>query len=169
MLLFRMLLVGLFCTVAAPSNAADENPCPKDLICASKPETVVSALQDAGFRAKVDKDKLGDPMISSEASGYIFDIYFYGCEKNQKCASMQFKVEFKPEDDNTPVYANDWNANYRFLQASVNDKKELQLAYDVSTVGGLNKANFTDIVENWASVLGDFSIFVKEQTAKAKK
>jgi hypothetical protein len=154
--------------ISTTAQAADENVCPASLICASKPETVVSGLQEAGFRAKLEKDKLGDPMISSEASGYEFEIYFYGCEKSVKCSSLQFQTTFIPEPDNTAEYANAWNANKRFIQASVENQK-LQLAYDLSTVGGLNQQNFNDVAEWWAAMLGEFAVFVKEQEALPKK
>lgn len=168
MRLISISFLAAISAISSAANAADENPCPADLICASKPETVVSGLQDAGFRAKLEKDKTGDPMISSEASGYEFEIYFYGCEKGQNCAELQFQTTFMAEADNTPDYANAWNTSKRFIQASV-DQQKLQLAYDISTVGGVNKANFTDTTQWWAAMLGEFAVFVKEQKALVKK
>ena len=58
-------------------SARAQEGCPAGLICASRPETVAVGVQDAGFRAKVDKDDAGDPMIYSEASGFKFQILFY--------------------------------------------------------------------------------------------
>lgn len=162
------LIAGIitgFCSV----DAAAEVACPEGLICASKPETVAKAMQEGGFRAKLDKDKTGDPMISSEASGYEFDVFFYGCEKAKDCSSLQFHTSFVAEPDNTPAYANAWNSTKRFVQASVNDKQILQLSYDVSTIGGLNQVNFIDVTEWWSALLGDFAVFVKEQKALSTK
>uniref|UniRef100_UPI0037CC2593 YbjN domain-containing protein n=1 Tax=Sphingorhabdus sp. TaxID=1902408 RepID=UPI0037CC2593 len=145
-------------------SARAQEGCPAGLICASKPETVAVGVQDAGFRAKVDKDDAGDPMIYSEASGFKFQILFYECDKGKECSSLQFVSYFGAEDDNTPEYANAWNAKTRFIRASV-EKKELQLAYDITTTGGLNKANFTDVLEWWSAMLGEFALFVKEKKA----
>lgn len=161
------VFIATLVTVCSSSASAD-SICPDGLVCASKPETVVKAMQEAGFRAKLGTDKTGDPMVSSEASSYVFDIYFYGCEYGKNCTSLQFLASFGAEDDNTPEYANEWNSNYRFVQASV-EKMELQLAYDVTTEGGLTKANFEDVTNRWSSSLGEFSVFVREQNAINKK
>jgi hypothetical protein len=167
MRLIALLMAFFFASSAA--NAADESNCKAGLICASKPETVVKALLDEGYRAKLDKDKTGEPMISSQASGYDFDIYFYGCEKAINCSSLQFQTTFSAEFDNTPAYSNAWNAKKRFIQASVEDQK-LSLAYDLTTIGGLNAENFADVVDWWSMMLGEFSVFVKEQDdARQKK
>ena len=168
MRLISICLLAATAGISNTANAADENPCAAGHICASKPETVVSGLQEAGFRAKLEKDKTGDPMISSEASGYEFEIYFYGCHKGQNCAELQFQTTFIAEAENTPDYANAWNTSKRFVQASV-DQQKLQLAYDISTVGGVNQINFTDTTQWWAAMLGEFAVFVKEQKALAKK
>jgi hypothetical protein len=45
----------------------------------------------------------------------------------------------------------------------VNDKKELYLRYDVTTVGGLNRRNFADALDWWNVMLGEFATFVDEQ------
>jgi hypothetical protein len=147
--------------ISFSGSASAQDECPTGLICASKPETVVGGVQDAGFRAKLGKDSAGDPMIDSEASGYTFQIYFYDCEKGKDCRSLQFVADFEADDGNTPEYANAWNVKHRFIQASVNEK-ELQLAYDITTAGGLNKANFADVLETWSTMLGKFAVFVKE-------
>ncbi|MFN3452461.1 MAG: hypothetical protein ACK4ZE_09925, partial [Sphingorhabdus sp.] len=47
------------------SGARAEGACPTGLICASKPESIVKGVQDAGLTAKLGKDETGDPMISS--------------------------------------------------------------------------------------------------------
>ncbi len=65
--------------------------------------------------------------------------------------------------------ANKWNLNKRFLQMSVGDDKTLYAAYDVTTVGGLNKANFGDVVDWWATMLGELSKFFKENPAPPAK
>lgn len=162
------VFIAIAVTVFFSSSASADSKCPDGLVCASAPETVVKAMQEAGFRAKLDKDKTGDPLISSEASSYAFDIFFYGCENSKNCTSLQFQTSFGAEEDNTPEYANAWNTKYRFVQASVK-KKELQLAYDVTTEGGLTKANFQDVANWWSSSLGEFSVFVKEQKVIDKK
>ncbi len=151
--------------LAAQGQAAE--PCAPGMICASVPQTLIAALQAEGYKALLEKDKSGDPSIASSASGYNFDIYFYGCEKNLNCSSVQFVASFEAADHYTPKFANAWNENKRFIQMSVNDKKELYLRYDVTTVGGMNAKNFADAVDWWAVMLGDFDNFTKANKPKA--
>ena len=156
--------------LASPIQAVDDDGCPKDTICAADPASIVAVMQDEGYRAKLEKDKTGDPKISSQASGHQFEIYFYGCVENKNCKSIQFTAGFSPADDQTPEYANKWNNEKRFIKASITDKKELDLNWDLTTVGGMMKENFVDSLDWWAVMLGEFSAFVEEQekTDKAK-
>ncbi len=147
---------------ATPALAADTEPCAKGLICASNPATVVAALQEAGYKAQLGKDNEGDPKVSSSAAGYDFDIYFYGCKANKQCDSLQFRISFEKDGANTFELANTWNGNKRFSQAYISDKGSFVADYDVTTAGGLTKANFADVVDWWSVTLGNLKTFFKE-------
>lgn len=162
-----MILKGGFLGAAAllataPALASDTAPCEKGLICASDPATVVLALQETGYKAKLDKDSGGDPMVSSSASGYDFDIMFYGCKDHKQCDSLQMRVSFAKDGANTFELANKWNSDKRFSQAYVNDKGSFVVDYDVTTAGGLTKANFADVVDWWSVTLGNLKTFFAE-------
>ncbi len=161
--------LGIFLmTVASGARAKDTEPCAKGMVCASDPKSIVAALQDEGFKAKLETGSDGDPKISTAANGYNYTVHFYGCEKGAQCDSIQLYSGFKSEDDNTPAYANAWNVKKRFITMSAEDDKSLNLRYDVSTVGGLNKRNFADVIDWWSVMLGDFADFVDEQKKKEK-
>jgi Putative bacterial sensory transduction regulator len=147
---------------ATPALATDTKPCDKDLICASNPTTVVAALQDAGYKAKLDKDSEGDPKVSSSAAGYDFDIYFYGCKANKLCDSLQFRISFEKDGANTPELANKWNSGKRFSQAFISDRGAFVADYDVTTAGGLTKPNFADVIDWWSVTLGNLKTFFQE-------
>lgn len=117
--LLQLLLAMVAAFIAVPALAVDKEPCGAGLICASKPDTVVSALQDAGYKGKMTKDDSGDPMVSSSASGYDFDVYFYGCKENKQCDSLQMRVSFAKDRANTTELANKWNKGKRFSQAYI--------------------------------------------------
>jgi Putative bacterial sensory transduction regulator len=162
MKLSAIISLGVALVAAPPALATDTEPCGKDLICASNPATVVTALQETGYKAKLDKDSEGDPKISSSASGYDFDIYFYGCKNNKQCDSIQFRVSFEKDGANTPELANKWNAGKRFSQAYISDKGAFVTDYDVTTAGGLTKGNFADVVDWWSVTLGNLKTFFQE-------
>ncbi|MEV4933882.1 YbjN domain-containing protein [Sphingobium sp. LMA1-1-1.1] len=155
--------------LASPCLAADKEACGTGLICASDPQTVVQALQAAGYKALLSKSKqTGNPKIESAASGYDYSIFFYECEQTRHCGSLQFQVSFEDDGGNTPELANKWNKDKRFAQMSVWDDGSLAVAYDVTTVGGLNQKNFEDVIDWWTVMLGEASKFFKENPAPDK-
>jgi hypothetical protein len=168
MIFGRLNAVALALALASAAQAADTDECPADLICASKPETVVAAMQKAGYQAKLDKDKNSDPMISSAASGYNYDIWFYGCDKNKECDSLQFQISFLKDETNTVDLANVWNMAKRFGQANIDDKGRFLVSFDVTTIGGLTPKNFEDVIAWWSGTLANLDKFWKEHPSKTK-
>jgi hypothetical protein len=143
--------------------AADKDPCAASMVCASAPQTVVSALQAAGYKAVLKKStNTGNPMIESAAAGYDFRVYFYECEANKACGSLQFRTDFADDGGNSAALANLWNKEKRFSQMSFDaEDKSLSFSYDVTTVGGLNQKNFADVIDWWATMLGQLGAFFK--------
>lgn len=159
-------LLGLaagFALLAMPVAASAQSGCPANNVCASDPAGVVAALQAAGYKAQLGKDQVGDPKIDSSASGYNFSVYFYGCKDGKACASLRFATSFEDDGTNTPELANKWNKVKRFAQMSAQDNGSLLVAYDVTTTGGLSKANFADVVDWWQVMLSEVRKFFGEQ------
>lgn len=166
--LIRIVLAVVAMGLAGPAMAAETDACPADHICATDPARVLSAVQDAGYKAKLGKDSGGDPMIESSASGYNFDIFFYGCKAAASCTSLQFRATFSQDGANTIALANKWNLAKRFGQAAVDDKGVFRISYDFSTAGGVNTKNFADVVDWWATMLGELKIFFDANPAPKK-
>ncbi len=161
--------VALAGTAFSQAQAADKEPCGKAMVCASDPQSVVSAIQAAGYKAVLKNSKTtGNPMIDSAAAGYNYSIFFYECEEKKDCASLQFSISFADDGANTPELANLWNKTKRFSQMAVDDDKSLSFSYDVTTLGGLNQKNFADVVDWWATMLGELGRFFKDQEAAGK-
>ena len=146
----------------APAAAEDKEPCAAEMVCASAPKSVVEAFRDAGYKAKLLVDNDGDPLIESAAAGYNFDTYFYGCVETKACSSLRFRVSFTKEPENTPELANKWNAGMRFSQMYVTNDGQLAVSWDVTTIGGLGKKNFGDVLGTWEMVLGELGKFFDE-------
>ena len=71
----------------------------QDTVNASDPDSVVAALQGAGYKAQVDAADNGDPMIRSAADGTNFRIWFYGCDgNNATCTGLNFSAGFDLPD-----------------------------------------------------------------------
>jgi len=151
------------------AQAQDRAACGAGMVCASDPDSVMRAMEKAGLKPKKSADNEGDPMIESEEGVYHFDVYFYGCEQHRNCDSLRLQVAFRKDPENTLALANKWNANKRFLQASVPDDGRFVVAYDVATIGGVGEKNFADVLDWWQSMLGELGeFFQKELNLKPK-
>ncbi|MDG2003065.1 MAG: YbjN domain-containing protein [Novosphingobium sp.] len=159
-----LLLVG---AVFLGGPTAPGSGCPENTICAADPGSIVAAMQAEGYQAKLGTAKDGDPMIDSGASGYDFTVQFYDCTEGKDCKSIQFLVIFKDDGTNTPELANRWNKAKRFVQMAARDNGSLWLSYDVTTVGGLNQANFADTIDWWAVMLSQARQFFSESPDSA--
>ncbi|MEO7915545.1 MAG: YbjN domain-containing protein [Novosphingobium sp.] len=154
--------------LAIPANAED---CPSSYICASNPAGIVNTLQTLGYKATLGKSEAtSNPKISTSASGYDYDIFFYGCTDGAKCTSIGFMVTYEKDPVNSADLANQWNKDKRFSAMSFDPKDQtLSISYDVTTIGGLNQVNFADVVDWWETMLGQARTFFKEHPAPAKK
>ena len=157
--------------IAVPRIALSAEDCPSSYICASHPEGVAATLQTLGYKADLGKsEETGNPMITSAASGYNYQIFFYGCEGSGGCSSLGFMATFDKDPRNSAEMANDWNREKRFSVMSFDPKDgAISLSYDITTVGGISQVNFGDAVGWWDTMLGQARTFFQERKAPAKR
>lgn len=164
--MIRYVAAAALGTAFLPSAAfaADTAPCAAGMVCASNPATVKAALERAGVKVTPGTDGQGDPSLSAN-NGYDYDVFFYGCENHTACDSLRFEIMFKKDPSNTASLANTWNGSKRFVQMSVLSDGRLRAAMDVATIGGMNQANFADVVDWWNSMASEMDAFFKQQGA----
>jgi hypothetical protein len=132
-------------------------PAQAQSVTASRPDSLVKALQAAGYSAKLEKDGTGDPMIVSAVNGHPFRVVFYGCKANKNCATITFAAGFDKKTPTDLASINEWNRKNRFGRAYLDDEGDPILGMDVDLDdGGLSTALFTDNLEFWAAVTGAF-------------
>ena len=132
--------------LAMPAGAAS--------VRAQDPESLVTALRNAGYAAKLGTDKVGDPMITSELDGTSFQIFFYNCTDHTECATVQFHSGYDLKSAPSLSAINDWNQSQRFGRAYLDKEGDPILEMDVDLDdGGLSPDLFIDNVEFWATVL----------------
>jgi hypothetical protein len=137
--------------------AAAAPPAPIHMVRAQDPQSIVTALQGAGYAAKLGVDKVGDPMVSSGVSGTTFQIFFYNCTNHANCATVQFHSGYDLKTPTTLESLNEWNRSQRFGRAFLDKDNDPILEMDVDLDdGGLTPLLFVDNVEFWASVLSKF-------------
>jgi hypothetical protein len=139
--------------LAAPAIAQD--------IQAQDPASVVAAMQQAGYRAQLSTDDVGDPLIRSSSSGSDFLVYFYNCTDNTDCRTIQFYAGYSEPNTATIETINEWNENNRFGRAYLGDDGIARIEMDVDLDdGGVSQALFEDNLEYWAIVMSRFEDYV---------
>lgn len=132
-------------------------PAHAQMVRAQDPQSVVNAMQAAGYSAKLGKDKVGDPMITSASSGTNFTVFFYNCIDNKECATVQFWSGYNTKEPISLQQINAWNAGQRFARA-FNDKEDdpvLEMDVDLDD-GGMSRALFEDNLQYWVSLMAHF-------------
>ena len=146
---------------AAAALAAHAVPSAAQMVRAQDPQSLVVALQGAGYAAKLGTDRVGDPMITSGVSGSNFQIFFYNCTEHRDCATVQFHSGYDVRNPVDLPKLNEWNRTKRFARAFLDKENDPILEMDVDLDdGGLSPALFIDNIEFWASILGDFERYI---------
>ncbi|HEX9806300.1 MAG TPA: hypothetical protein VGA34_05315, partial [Alteraurantiacibacter sp.] len=81
------LIVTAAALAAIPAGAAAQSA--PDIVTASDPDGVVSAMAYAGYEATLGTDAYGDPKIDGSFGGWSGSVWFYGCDEltNDGCTS----------------------------------------------------------------------------------
>jgi len=150
-----MLAASVAVGVASPATAAE--------VRAQDPASIVSAMQQAGYRAQLTTDDLGDPLIRSSSGGTDFLVFFYNCTDNVDCRTVQFYVGFGEPNSATLETMNAWNRDNRFGRAYYGDDGTARLEMDLDLDdGGISQALFEDNLEYWALVMARFADHVSK-------
>ncbi|WP_242415370.1 YbjN domain-containing protein [Sphingomonas panni] len=143
------LAIGVAAMVASVPAAAQT-------VQGTEPETIMTALREAGYRAALSKDNVGDPVIKSGAAGVDFSVLFYNCTEHKDCKTIQFYAGFVKKGRSLDTM-NKWNAEHRFGRAYLDDEKDPRIEMDLDLdKGGMSSALFKANIATWESLLGDF-------------
>jgi hypothetical protein len=156
---FLVLTGASLAVLSGSAMASDTLPCAAGMICANKPETVTDQIQKLEPKAKTTKAENGTPTIAIDGEYYNYFIYFKDCEEGKDCAAIAFSADFTKDAAIDLAFVNKWNRNSRIAKAYIGDDGGMFLTLDVSTVGGLSKANFADWKGWWESQLSEFADF----------
>lgn len=148
-----MMAMAVLASASVPAAA-------QTTIEAAKPATIVTALQNAGYKAVLDKDNDGEPKITSAANGAKFTVFFYGCEQHIACKSIQFYAGYTMKAKPTQQKINEWNANNRFATGFIDKDGDPNIEWDVVTEGGLSATLFAGVTDRWTTAMGSFQTFV---------
>ena len=116
---------------------------------------VVKVLQDAGYRAQLDKDDDGDPRIVTRMSGATVHVVFYDCAQD-RCGSLQLAVALDLERGFTLEGINRFNSQYRYVRAYLDDEMDPYLQFDFEVLHTSSSEHIASQVDLWEDVLGKF-------------
>ncbi len=130
-------------------------------IMASDPASIIGYFESEGFPATLESDNQGDPLIEVKYFGSSFSVYFYGCDNNADCLSIQFFSGYRTEGSVDIARINEWNTEFRYLRAYLTDEQSSRIEYDIYTgTTGLSKDDFSGAVDNWTRGLQRFEEFI---------
>ena len=127
---------------------------------ASDVDIISAMVQDEGYRAVVGTDGVGDPMVTSAANGYDFDIFFYGCTDNENCRDIQFSASFDLEDGMSLTRAQDFNLEKRWAKVYLDEDSDPRLEMDYNMYGGVSATNFNDTLDWWVIIMNEFIEYI---------
>lgn len=121
----------------------------------SGPE-LVQALQDAGYRAKLDADDDGDPMVHTGMDGLNVTVFTYDC-KQHRCGSVQFSVGVDLEQGTTMAVANQFNKDYRYGRVFLDKENDPYLRFDFEVLNTDHNAYIASQLDSWEKLIGAFT------------
>ena len=130
------------------------------LVDATDVDVLAALIQSEGYKADIGVDGVGDPMITSSANGYDFDIFFYGCTDGASCRDITFSVTFDVEDGMSLTKAQDFNREKRWIKIYLDDESDPIVEMDYNLYGGVTSENFADTLDWWALMMNEFIEYI---------
>ncbi len=151
---------GAISSICAGLLIAQQAVAGPSAVSAAYPESIITALQDLGYKAELTTDSYGDPMIRSAADGVGFALNFYGCEDGNNCTDLQFSVAFDDPEGMSYVSMNSWNVKKVMGTAFLDDENDPVLQHFVSQVDGMSRVSFDATFEAWVKSLAQFTDYI---------
>lgn len=162
---------AVIAAVLAMQAAGTQAAAPPGTLSAADPGAIAEVLEFAGYKAIIETDDLGDPMIKTELSGWPTTIYFYGCDEttHQGCDALRLEAGF---DRATP-----WNGDeamkisekFRFAATYLDKEGDPWIAWDILTGDGIPTKVFLRAMREFGATLDSASeIAFAEENAAAE-
>ena len=144
---------GLVVMVAVPAQG--------QMVDATAPGVLADILRQEGYSAKLETDKVGDPIIQSASHGVTWAIYFYDCNSDGRyCKDIQFAAGFDKNRPTELARINEWNRGKRFGKAYLDEEGDPFIEYDLTFEGGVSRSNVSAALKIWGMVLNEYTTFI---------
>lgn len=125
------------------------------------PQDFIFYLGARGFDPEYTPEPGFEPVVYATRDGVNFAILFYQCDEAtlEYCERFQFRARFTldgKDDENTLEVMNQFNLEWVFGKAYINDDNEAVIEYPLTVENGLSKRNLLAQFDLWEYVLDDF-------------
>lgn len=128
-----------------------------DPIKASDPQSVLGYFKEIGAPATLSEDSVGDPLIEVQYYGTTFAVFFYGCNDNENCNSLQLYAGYTAENEISRDALNTWNADQRYGRVYEDPDGRKKLEYDIYTGhAGVSSDDFDEMFDIWTELVKSF-------------
>lgn len=113
-------------------------------VTASDPDTVVAALQNSGYKAKLTTDKDGDAWVETASEGNDIRIAFLSCNNKKSCTQLEFLAfwDCDKEVKRCETLSNTWNSEEVFSHTIMIENKIAMYRHLLLDEGGASEALF---------------------------
>lgn len=126
-------------------------------INASDGTSIANFFVAEGFSPELTADSGGDPKVSVEYYGTKVVIYFYGCQDNRNCTSIQLFSGYRTEGSVRMNKINEWNTGKRFARAYISDSGSARIEHDMYLGrNGLDADDFAQMLSLWLQAVRQF-------------
>lgn len=164
---FAAILLASAPTVAPArekSYPAFDQPVPKGKVSVANPRSLVAALQDAGYKAKLVITDDGDPYISSAADGADFELQLLDCKEHINCQDAMLRSSYEKNEKNpaTIETMNTFNFEHRWMRAYLDKDGGPVIEMDLLFTDQLmDEKMFGEAIGIWDDLLGSFHKAIK--------
>src|SRR3569833_1229172 len=138
------------------TNTQGTPPVEDGLVSARDPQTVLTALSNLGYPAKMEKMNSGRTSLAVTISGLKTYVDFYDCADDlTDCYTLLFNVSLDLKKGTTHDKANEWYSKQITGRVWLDDNKDPTLDFAFSTFNGVSTDTFEQNVKLWDKQLGD--------------
>lgn len=116
---------------------------------------VVSILQAEGYKAKLETDSDGDPIVRTAMQGVTASVLFYDC-KDGRCGSLQLRAGLDLSKGVSLETVERFNHGFRYGSAYRDDEQDPFLKYDFEVLHTQHAEHIASQLDMWDALLGEF-------------
>lgn len=117
---------------------------------------MVAILQDLGYKAALDKDGEGDPMIRTKMGGFNTYVYFYDCDAGT-CGSLQLSIGLDLEQGTNAEVLNRFSRDNRYAHVYLDDEKDPFMQFDFEVLHASHAEHIASQVDLWEKLIDRFA------------